>query len=272
MNNEKDPQLSREEDLTAENNLLKLKLTLEHGMEMKDAHKLGPELENHWLKQVYAFEQQSRDARRISLYDYIGHPEFRKWETLDAEQTGVELARLLSILAANSVQLNCLSEYDDVVIYRFITEELFAHEIDDMRIPGMICHFTYEEFHPNHDLDVRQQVTDFLNRIFERQWDQEFDEFALALKVSFSGKQHERAGISAIITTFQEAHEGLKIGKLDITEVVINTEVTMADVAASLSVSGKRQGERVLYEGRCAFHFVREDGYWYIDAFEVPGL
>lgn len=272
MNDQKDPQLNREENLRAENNLLKLKLGLEHGIQMEDGNGLGPELENQWLKHVHAFEQQYKNARPIRLYDYLDRPEFKKWDALDPEQTAQELKRLLAVMRRKNVELDCICTYDDALIYRFITEELFAHEMDDMRIPGMICHFTYEEFHPNHDYDLRQQVTDFLNRIFERQWDKEFDEFALALKVKFSGKCHDRANISAIITSFQEAHGALQIAKLDITEVVIDTEVTMADVAARLSVSGKRQGEAVLYEGGCSFHFVREDGYWYMDAFEVPGM
>ena len=272
MNNPKDPQLNRQEDLTAENNLLKLKLGLEHGMQMADTGSLSPEIENQWLKHVYAFEQQYKDARRIKLYDYLGRPEFRKWDSLAPEEIGRELQRLQSILAANNVQVDCICKYDDAVIYKFITEELLAHEMDDMRIPGMVCHFTYEEFHPNHDHDVRRQVSDFLETIFERQWHKEYDQFALAVKITFSGKHHDRAAISAIITAFQEAHDELEMARLDITEVIINTDITMADVAGSLSVSGKRQGERVVYEGRCSFHFVRQDGYWYIDAFEVPGL
>ena len=272
MEPQKDPQLNPEEELNAENNVLKEKLRLEHGMLMNDSQGLHPETENQWLKHVYAFEEQYKNAKRTSLYDYIGRPSFRKWDTLDNKQTTVELARLQNIMAKNNVQVDCICECDDATLYKFITEELFAHEMDDMRIPGMTCHFTYEEFHPNHDYDLRHQVSDFLNTIFERQWQKEFDEFALALKVTFSGKEHDRAAISAIITAFQEVHDRLKIQQVDITKVVINTQLTMADVAARLSVSGKRQGEKVLYEGGCSFHFVREDGYWYIDAFEVPGM
>ena len=42
--------------------------------------------------------------------------------------------------------------------YRFITEELFEHEMDDVHVKGMFTHFTYEEFHPNHDYDLRYKV------------------------------------------------------------------------------------------------------------------
>lgn len=61
MENQKDPQLNRDEAFYAENNLLKLKLGMEHGMqEIGDTHGLSPEVENQWLKQVYSFEQIGR--------------------------------------------------------------------------------------------------------------------------------------------------------------------------------------------------------------------
>lgn len=271
MENQKHP-LNREDDLHAENNLLKIKLGLEHGMQMQESGSLSPEVENEWLKHVYAFEQQYKDARHIRLFDYIGKPEFRKWDELAPQEISEELKRIRSILAVNNIEVDCICEYDNAVIYKFITEELFSHEVDDMRVPGMVCHFTYEEFHPNHDYDLRRQVSDFLESIFEKQWNKEYDEFALAIKVTFAGKNHARAGISAIITAFQDAHDDMQITRLDITEVIINADITMADVAGSLSASGKRQGERVLYEGGCSFHFVRNDGYWYMDRFQIPGL
>lgn len=273
MEDQKDPQLNRDEALHAENNLLKLKLGMEHGMQqMGDTHDLSPEVENQWLKQVYAFEQQYKDAKPIKLYDYLGRPEFMKWDTLTPERTSEELKRMRSIMAANEVEVDCICVYDDPVIYKFITEELFLHEMDDMRVPGMVCHFIYEEFHPNHDYDLRRYVTDFLNKIFERKWNEEFDQFALAAKVAFSGKCRNRADISAIIKTFQEAHDSSDIVRLEITDVVINTEVTTAAVHCILSVSATQHGGQVTYEGSCAFHFLREDGYWYIDAFHIPGI
>jgi len=44
-------------------------------------------------------------------------------------------------------------KYAPSVIYKFITEELFDHEMDDIMLPGFVHHFIYEEFHPNHEYD-----------------------------------------------------------------------------------------------------------------------
>lgn len=273
MEDQKDPKPNGRDALHAENNLLKLKLEMEHGMqEMGGTHNLSPEVENQWLKQVYAFEQQYKDSKPIRLYDYLGRPEFMKWDTLTPEQTTEELKRIRSIMAANEVEVDCICEYDDAVIYRFITEELFLHEMDDMRIPGMVCHFIYEEFHPNHDYDLRRCATDFLNNIFEKEWNEEYDEFSLAPMITFSGKSHDRAGISTIIKTFQESHDSTDIVRLEVTDVIIDTGITAADVRGVLSVSATRHSEKAVYEGACSLHFVRDDDYWHIDAFALPGM
>lgn len=273
MDNQKDPQLSREDDLRAENNLLKLKLTLEYGMQMEETSKLSPGVENQWLKSVYAFEKQFKDAKKIKVYEYIGRPAFRKWDALAASETAKELHRLRTIMAENEVELGCICKYDDATIYRFITEELFEHEMDDMRIPGMTCHFTYEEFHPNHDYDLRQQTNDFVKTIFTRPWNEEFDRIALARKISYSGKDYDRPGMSSIIRTFQEAHVALRIRNFDIGEVVIDKEFLKAVVRGSLSLTGRMtQGDKIQYEGLFSFHFIRDDDYWYVDAFDLPGF
>ncbi|HET9488003.1 MAG TPA: hypothetical protein VFO54_11225 [Chryseosolibacter sp.] len=273
MDNQKDPLLSRSDNLQAENSLLKLKLRLEYGMQMDDTSSLSPEVENQWLKSVYAFEQQFKNARRISVYDYIGRPDFSNWDALTPDETRKELLRIQTIMEQNDVQLTCLCEYDDAIIYRFVTEELFQHEMDDMRVAGMTCHFTYEEFHPNHDYDLRNYTHDFLKAIFSRPWHEEFDIIHLTRKVSFCGKEYDRQSISDIITTFQEVHANLEIEKLDIKAVVMNEEVTRAVVHSSLSWSGKmKQGTTVRFEGAGSFHFVRDDDYWQIVNFEIPGF
>ena len=273
MENQKDPLLSHEDELKAENNLLKLKLGLEYGMKMDQTSTLTPDVENQWLKNVYAFEQQYKDAKRTTLYEYLGRPSFDKWDTLNAAETSEALKRIKALMSRNDVALDCICDYDDHVIYRFITEELFGKEMDDMRIPGMVWHFVYEEFYPNHDYDLRRHTTDFINSVFNKTWNEEFDGLALARNVSFLGNRYDRAGISSIITTFQEAHDPFQIEMLDIREVIVDPGVKSADVRGYLSISEEiKRGDFVWYEGDCAFHFIREDDFWYISGFSVPGF
>lgn len=273
MNTQKDPHFTREEELRAENNVLKLKLQTEYGMRLDDTSALSPSMENQWLKSVYAFEQQFKDAKRTKLYDFIGRPAFTKADALTPAQITTELQRLNSVMEQNGVQLDCICQYDDTTIYRFLTEELFNQEMDDMRIPGMVCHFTYEEFHPNHDYDVRRNASEFLRALFTKSWSEPFDGMLLANKVSFGKKRYDRAAMSAIITAFQEAHGAMDVDEFNVTEVRIHPDLTKANVSGALLVTGKqRNGDPVRYEGACSFQLARKDEFWDIVELMVPGF
>ena len=273
MENQKDPRLNADDELHAENNLLKLKLGLEYGMEMTELSSLSPDVENHWLKSVYAWEAAYKNAKRIRLYDYIGRPTYAKWDSLTPQQVTKELERIHTIMENNSVQLSCICKYDDITLYKFITEELFEHEMDDMRVLGMTSHFTYEEFHPNHDYDIREHTADFVKKIFRKQWNEEYDGIILSHKVSFSGTAYDRKGISTIVSTFQEAHSSLRLHKFSVNEVYIEPDYLKAGVLAELSAIGKMQGgEKIRYIGSCSFKLEREYDYWQISEFSLPGF
>lgn len=273
MENEKDPLLNAEDNLKAENTMLKFKLGLEYGMQMQESGDLSPTVENKWLKSVYEFEQQYKDAKPVKVYDHIGRPAFMKCDELSVIEISNERQRIQSIMAENGVQLDCICEYDDATIYRFITEELFEHEMDDIRITGMTYHFIYEEFHPNHDHDLRRHTTMFVNSIFGRQWNAEFDGIIFEKSVTFSGRQYSSAEMSSIVQAFQKTHTFFRVKAIDINQVSIDSDAVKADVRASLSVSGKRKlGGTVEYEGLCAFQFKRDNDYWSVSGFHIPGF
>lgn len=273
MKKKQDPQLSPEEELRAENNVLKVKLKMEYGMQDTDTSSLPPHVENEWLKYINAFEQQYKDAKVITVYDFIGRPSYRKCDALTDEQIAVELERLRTVLEANDVALDCICEYNAAVIYRFLTEELFPHEMDLIRIPGMTHHFIYEEFHPNHDHDLRQETERLLTSIFEKEWNEEYDDLILSREISWAGKSRDRRQMSAIITTFQEAHQSLSISSLDIREVHIDLDAAIARVSCAVSAFGKTaDGLNVTYEGPCLFQFTSEYDSWSVSEFSIPGL
>ena len=66
----------------------------------------------------------------------------------------------------NNICLHVEGSYDPRTIYQFITEELFDYETDDMQFPGLTQNFTYEEFHPNHQLDIQRRTMDFFENWF----------------------------------------------------------------------------------------------------------
>jgi len=120
-----------QDDLLAENEVLKLKLELEHGM-LSAGTVLSPEVENKWLKSIYDFEVMLKAAKDMTVYDIIGQPCVKPWQTLKINEVGAELRRMLGLLENNGITLFKLEACDDVGFYKIITEELLPMKISDI--------------------------------------------------------------------------------------------------------------------------------------------
>lgn len=157
-------------DLPVENELLMLKLKAEFGAECTTgSENIPPVVVNEFLKSVYEFEQKFREPRElIKIYDKVGRPEFKKAAELSDRQLPRELKRLLKQMHQQRLELDVLGEYPDRIIYTFITEEFFEHEMENLDMTGYIHHFCYEDFHPNHEMDIRNRALEFLTHWFDR--------------------------------------------------------------------------------------------------------
>lgn len=155
-------------DLPVENELLMLKLKAEFGAECTTGDQdIPPVVVNEFLKSVYEFEHKFREPRKLlKIYDKLGMPAFKKAEELPDKQLSRELKRLLRHMQQNALELDIAGEYPDRTIYTFITEEFFNHEMEDLCMPGYVHHFCYEEFHPNHELDITRMANEFLTQWF----------------------------------------------------------------------------------------------------------
>jgi len=263
--------LNPEEQLKAENALLKLKLELEHGMKQADTSSLSAEVENSWLNNIYNFEQQYKNAKRIKVYDAIGRPAFKKLAELSGEAVSDALKGILSVMEKKGVELGFCCPYDDALIYKFITEELFDHEMDDMSVAGMITHFIYEEFHPNHDYDLRRYAKEFLENLLSRKWNQEFDGSSLNKKVLYKGKEYDNEEIAIIILGFQEDRT-FQLEDVKIEQVSFDVEKGEGKVQAHLAYRAYSQGKNQHHQGDSVINFKHDFGYWYIQGFQLPGF
>lgn len=161
------------QSLSTENEILKLKMQAQYGGifgTMSDG--LTPELENEFLQNVMKFEEQWNNRRMISVYELIGRPSYRPLSELKEDEVKPEIIRLVEQMKKYHVELHVRGKYKAEVIYQFITDELFQHETEDMQQTGMITHFSYEEFHPNHQLDIQELTMDFLKNWFEQSFDE----------------------------------------------------------------------------------------------------
>lgn len=265
--------MESEDELRATNAVLKLKLELEHDMKMDDTTELSPEIENQWLQNIYDFETLSKNSSPIKVYDLIGRPPFVPLNELPENDIERALMELELMLQAKGIVLDCCCKYDASIIYRFITEELFDHETQDIAMQGMIHHFCYEEFHPNHDYDIRRLVTDFVVSIIERKWNEQFDNQALAETISFNDHEYNSKGISEIITMFQETHSSCSLENFTIEEVKADVEKENGTVKANLIYLISSLHEKpITISGECYFKIAMQNDYWSISQFKLPGL
>lgn len=261
------PDLTPDEKLKTENNLLKAKLTAEFGMKHSESE-IDSELENQWLNHIYNFEKSYKDAGTVSIYEFLGKPEYKSVDLLSKKEVETELDRLYEIMNENNVILDTLCEYENEVIYKFITEEFFQVETDNMRIEGMNHCFIYEEFHPNHEYDLRNQTSDFVFSMFENKWNSDFDKYTLADNVEFNSKFYDRDSFMKFILTFQDAYKPLETISKKISKVEFDLEKGKGEVCGSISYYGNSKN----YAGEFKIKFVFEDAFWIINGVKLPNF
>src|SRR5688572_7134565 len=168
-----------EQNLRIENEILKLKMQAERdaifGGNMED---LPPEVEAEFLKNVQLFEDSFDKAEAVTIYECIGQPSYKKIDELKPDQVEEELTRIMELMHLKNIVLDVQGQYELSVIYKFIIEELFQEKIREVNFPGYTHHFIYEEFHPNHDIDIGNTAQVFLNHWFEKGFDENSLEFA----------------------------------------------------------------------------------------------
>ncbi|MEO7983231.1 MAG: hypothetical protein ABI688_04035 [Bacteroidota bacterium] len=166
--------LSKQEQLKAENEFLKMKLMLENGAEfgfMETGNKISPEIENEFLNYIAAFEQQSANPKYLTVFEKIGRPAFFKAVAeIPDEEIDESWKKLDNYLGQYGISLDtCSPNISTRELYRFTTEELFKHEMIDMNLPGVQTGFIYDEFHPDPIYDnSRLVVENLLEDIFSK--------------------------------------------------------------------------------------------------------
>ncbi len=272
MEHKQENQPDPEDELKAENELLKLKLELEHGMKDMGASGLSSEAENQWLNYIYNFEKLHKNAKRIKVFEALGQPHYIKPEALSKAEVGKELERILNIMEEKNIALSWSGDYEDIVIYKFITEELFEQEMDDIFMPGMVSQFIYEEFHPNHDDDLRRYTHELIEALFKKKWDRKYSIWEFHKTISFKGKEYDCEGISDPIIDFQEAYHNFQIRKTEIEEVDFDLERAVAMVRGRILYTAYSENENRDFDGKFVVNFILDYDCWCISGFSFPGF
>ncbi len=161
-----------EENLRMQNNFLKMKMMAESGAVFGGSTKLPADIENQFLKNVLEFEKANADEKSRSIYEILGKPNFEDEKKLNEEKFKTEFARLERLLKNNNINVEFNRQRDGRFKYNFITKELFEHKTSFVPVKGMSTYFLYEEFHPDHELEIKDLTHLFLNDFIERKLDE----------------------------------------------------------------------------------------------------
>ena len=266
-----------EENLRIENELMKLKMQAERGALFGgNMDELPPEVEAEFLKNVQSFEDSFDKANQITVYECIGKPDYKVVDELKLPEVETELKRIIELLHSKNIILEVLGKYELSVIYKFITDELFQEKIREISFPGYIHSFIYEEFHPNHNVDIGRTAQEFFDHWFEKKFNEDCFEFAHRI-VTAEGNTYTRDEVISKLNTCMASYKEFKNIKFKGSET--SFEWNEAEKSGLGHAEGMfkydaeiENGETIRIEGPFKLYMINEDGFWRIFYFVFPGF
>jgi hypothetical protein len=221
---------------------------------------LPPEIEGQFLDHIMAFENAWKYAKQITLYEFLGNPPYGKPEDLSENEIRDELNRLNELMNQHQVSLDTICDVSDAELYRFITAELFQHEIDDMHIPGMMTNFIYEEFHPNHEHDIRKHSNEFMQTYLDKDSDY-YTTFLSGDATNNEWHKHFRAAFSLF-----------DLKQFEIIDLKYDLEAKQAIVDFECDFTAVVDGslEQFEFNGKGTFQLVYQWDFWCVESVEFP--
>ncbi|GAB1452493.1 hypothetical protein MASR2M47_25490 [Draconibacterium sp.] len=129
-------------DKKIDNELKKKELEKKHGAHFSGNSEIPLELESAWLNSIEAFEQQYVNAKKITVYEFLGKPQFRKIDELQPNEIPVELERLNDVdsfeIISNeikSIEINP-EETDAVLNFNIAYKGLFYNSKETFDFKG----------------------------------------------------------------------------------------------------------------------------------------
>jgi hypothetical protein len=270
--------LSDEEKLKAENEFLKMKLMLEQGAQfgtMQADSELPAGIENQFLRNVMEFEKQFEEQKTKKVFDKIERPNhFKPVNEIPDDEIENAWNNLDEYLRKYSIELSvCSPNISDRELYRFTTEELFNHEMNDMNVPGMMSCFTYDEFYPDYKYDnTRHAVEDCIEVILKKK---HFDWMPLLKKENLRINDHypvsEKEYIN-LINRFKDAYEDIQLQEMN--DPVCTIEGNSCYVKGNYDVTLTFSSEEIFINGEwmVEYEFDEDFGFWEIANVQVEGI
>ncbi|MEO6760227.1 MAG: hypothetical protein ABIO24_12290 [Saprospiraceae bacterium] len=264
------PELTPEEQLRADNEIMALSLELSHDALTYIGDDAPPELINAWLKNVSAYESQHQNAPPISVYDRIGRPAFVAPELLEAATLAGEIARFDTIFEAHGLMVIQPDHVDDAQFYRFLVEELFPHELPDLRLPGMVTVIDYADFHPDHFEIISDRVSEFLIDLL--QLDRPYEGLWLSENLRDDHLCIDKATALQRIQDFRERYRAIKPIAFKPEELLNGEQGTHLMFGICWEGQPVTGGPEERYEGLGVIQLGYEDKQWLVQGVQMPGF
>jgi hypothetical protein len=281
MENEEKFSADENENLRIENELIRIKMAAQYGEAFhmgSSGPDLPPEIENQFLKNMMAFEEAFRNSagKKISVYEKMKCPGFKPLDSIQKSEVEEELNKLLLLLNENGIALDFIyGPYDSEVVYKFITEELFKTALDDFTLPGMMTGFIYEDFHPNNKAEIEKNTHEFFKNWINRS----FDEYSGEMGYYFVNGRSEkltRKEVYKKIKLFSDCYIEFRNEEYHISEIKVDEQ---PDGTAMGFSEGNYKYDAILesgelqhFEGPYKLYMRRDDNYWSIFYFVMPGF
>lgn len=267
------------ENLRMENEILRIRIKTELGGEYESDENLPPELENEFLKNILAFEHRYAKIKMVKIADLLGNPTVVKAAKMDDETIAKAYLDLEELLAQKNIVVEFTKPRDDRFKYRFITEELFEHETDDMDVPGMTKYFNYEEFHPDHEGEIKDYTIKFLADWFVRKTDAAkwyLDDNFLQPDGKVFTKEEMIASfkkVFAAYTSFEDSGYAMGDVHFDLNTTGLPGHEGMGFAEGMVKYTAVLEnGEKIPVEGPFKFYFSRNNNRWRIFFFYLTGF
>ncbi|MGB2867739.1 MAG: hypothetical protein WBD36_04765 [Bacteroidota bacterium] len=209
---------------------------------------LPADMEAQWLHNIEAFESQWENARRVPVREFLDNPTFKHFDEIKPEDLESELDAVLEFLEAKGIAVDFLDGVSDKDIYEFVTSELLEEEIDDVHVDGMMCHFIYEDFHPNDVYDAKFWVTIFLEELFARRFKNVVDCFAKDEMYDGWGKQMSYDQAMALVKSFYSKYALFTEHQVECTDCTLDGDYATVRVKIQWSALLAGTMDPVLYK------------------------
>jgi len=265
-----------EENLQNENEFLKMKLMLEQGAQfgnMQTDGKLPTEIENQFLKNIIEFEKQFEEHKTIKVFDRIERPaHFKPVNEIPDDEINNAWDELDEHLQKYGIELSvCSPNISKRELYRFTTEELFNHEMDDMNVPGMMSCFTYDEFYPDYKYDnTRYAIDDCIGVILNKKT-YDWMPWLGTENLSLNNHNHlTQEEYKNLINRFKEFYEDIIINEIKDVDFLIDEN--SCQVKGIYNVMMKLPFEEIILKGNWLVEFNWDGDYWEIVNVQIEGI